>query len=210
MKRNRGTLVYHMKKRRQELKNLLTDKKITSDDLIEFIKSYTEIDPNCSYIGPVPLPEEFSTMSATNLQILDNCGAVRASLNSWAIATWIENSIVKTFDNLKSTMECVAKLPLVPNTYNNFQTLVTVCFNFPFEISKSPSGFSPVKCSDFQLPRLGVGPYISRLEVDTKIIPKYESSQWIINNGPVRPWEAQYPIMTIPPVPIPLLGTSNM
>jgi hypothetical protein len=31
-----------------------------------------------------------------------------------------------------------------------------------------------------------------------------------VNNGPIRPWHPRYPVMTIPPVPIPLLGTSNM
>ncbi len=41
------------------------------------------------------MPAEFSTMSADNLQLLDKCGAVRSSLNSWAIATWAENSVVK-------------------------------------------------------------------------------------------------------------------
>ncbi len=38
-------------------------------------------------------------MSADNLQLLDKCGAVRSSLNSWAIATWAENSVVKTMEN---------------------------------------------------------------------------------------------------------------
>jgi hypothetical protein len=63
----------------------------------------------------------------------------------------------------------------------------------------------------YQLPRLSAfGPYMSRSEIDAEVLPRYEPSQWIVNNGPVRPWEPRYPIMTIPPTPIPLLGTSNM
>ncbi len=62
----------------------------------------------------------------------------------------------------------------------------------------------------YELPRIGFGPYMSRSEIDAEVLPKYEPSQWIVNNGPVRPWEPKYPIMTIPPTPIPLLGTSNM
>ncbi len=46
--------------------------------------------------------QSFQTMSADNLQLLDKCGAVRSSLNSWAIATWAENSVVKTMENLQS------------------------------------------------------------------------------------------------------------
>ncbi len=66
------------------------------------------------------MPAEFSTMSADNLQLLDKCGAVRSSLNSWAIATWAENSVVKTW-KITITMECVNQLNLVPDTYNRFQ-----------------------------------------------------------------------------------------
>ncbi len=44
-------------------------------------------------------------MSADNLPLLDKCGAVRSSLNSWGLLhTWAENSVVKTMENLQSTM----------------------------------------------------------------------------------------------------------
>ncbi len=128
--KNNQTLLYHMKRRRRELKDLLKSKKIIgAKNLMKFVKKYTQIDKTCAYEGPIPMPAEFSTMSADNLQLLDKCGAVRSSLNSWAIATWAENSVVKTMENLQSTMECVNQLNLVPDTYNRFQELVTACFH---------------------------------------------------------------------------------
>ncbi len=54
---------------------------------------------------------------------------VRSSLNSWAIATWAENLLLKQWKILQSTMECVNQLNLVPDTYNRFQELVTACFS---------------------------------------------------------------------------------
>ena len=294
--KNNQTLLYHMKRRRRELKDLLKSKKIIgAKNLMKFVKKYTQIDKTCAYEGPIPMPAEFSTMSADNLQLLDKCGAVRSSLNSWAIATWAENSVVKTMESLQSTMECVNQLNLVPDTYNRFQELVTACFssvpvvppvvppknstfvtypnnihNLPMGVYGSPYGIYGMNYNlgtsyqgkigangiafsngvtngfvsdsrgwrpddyfnynaqgselidgtntlmtaqmlqQYELPRIGFGPYMSRSEIDAEVLPKYEPSQWIVNNGPVRPWEPKYPIMTIPPTPIPLLGTSNM
>ncbi len=42
--------------------------------------------------------QSFQQCLPDNLQLLDKCGAVRSSLNSWAIATWAENSVVKTME----------------------------------------------------------------------------------------------------------------
>ncbi len=95
--------------------------------------------------GPIPMPAEFSTMSADNLQLLDKCGAVRSSLNSWAIATWAENSVVKTMENLQSTMECVNQLNLVPDTYNKISRMS----NSLFFISSSSTTSIPPKNSTF-------------------------------------------------------------
>jgi hypothetical protein len=259
----------HMGDRREELIDLLKDKKIGNHE--KFVREYTEIDKKCSYRGPVPLPEDLAKMSPEDFKILNDCGAVRASLNSWAISAWAENAVVKTFDNLKGTMECVSKFSLTNETFNNFLALVKACFppspatlygsygngnntggnnigvyGSPYGIyglplvSPSGAGWRPQNYFNFnsqgselldgtdvlmtsngnyvnagqlqgyQLPRLGFGPYMSRTEIDAEVLPRYEPSQWIVNNGPVRPWEPRYPIMTIPPTPIPLLGTSNM
>lgn len=67
----------------------------------------------------------------------------------------------------------------------------------------------PSFLNSFELPRVSYGPFMTTEEVDTLELPRFEPSQWIVNDGNVRPWEARYPIMTIPPVTIPLLGTSN-
>ncbi len=84
--KNNQTLLYHMKRRRRELKDLLKSKKIIgAKNLMKFVKKYTQIDKTCAYEGPIPMPAEFSTMSADNLQLLDKCGAVRSSLNSWVL-----------------------------------------------------------------------------------------------------------------------------
>ncbi len=33
---------------------------------MKFVKKYTQIDKTCAYEGPIPMPAEFSTMSADN------------------------------------------------------------------------------------------------------------------------------------------------
>lgn len=272
MKKGPRRMANHMGDRRRELIDLLKEKKIGAHG--KFVRDYTEMDKKCSYRGPVPLPEEIAKLSPEDYKILNDCGGIRASLNSWAISSWAENAIVKTFDNLKGTMECVSKLPLSNETFNNFLSLVKSCFppastsnlltlygngNYsygngenigvygsPYGIYGLPlqspygSGWRPQnyfnfnsqgselldgtdvlmtsngnyvnagQLQEYQLPRLGFGPYMSRTEIDAEVLPRYEPSQWIVNNGPVRPWEPRYPIMTIPPTPIPLLGTSNM
>ncbi len=74
------------------------------------------------------MPAEFSTMSADNLQLLDKCGAVRSSLNSWAIATWAEILLLKQW-KIYNQQWNVLIINLVPDTYNRFQELVTACFS---------------------------------------------------------------------------------
>lgn len=285
MKKLEKKLFHHMKHRRRELKKLLAEKNITGKMAGEFILKYTQMDDSCSYEGTVPLPENFSNMPAETFKLLDACGAVRASLNSWAIAAWSQNANVQTMENLQKTMDCVSILPLVPDTYNNFSTLVTACssdapttfsgrsnytsqyfpeyfsvyngslpegvYGSPYGIHglspliSGPSGWRPNNyfnfsntqkhqgseivdgtevlmsaangnyysaglLSGYELPRLGVGPYMSTAEVNAQVLPKFEPSQWVVNDGPMRPWQPSYPIMTIPPTPIPLLGTSNV
>jgi hypothetical protein len=283
-----------MRRRRRELRALVKDTKITGN-YDKLINDYTKMN-DCAYEGPIPLPEEFSTMPASTLAVLDSCGAVRASLNSWAIASWSKNAIVKTFENLQMMLDCVSKLPLEPATFNNFQDLVTRCFTgtpssaftnfgnytnlnsprirvgrdirselraeardqlrdnfyngvgvygapygvYGLPLRSGPVGWRPPNyfnytsqgselldgtdvlmtrngdyvntgmLQGYELPRLGFGPYMSRSEIDAEVLPRYEPSQWIVNSGPIRPWHPKYPVMTIPPVPIPLLGTSNM
>ncbi|CCV02442.1 hypothetical protein IIV31_070L [Armadillidium vulgare iridescent virus] len=271
MTRKKKDLKGHMKARRQELTELV--KKKIGVSLPNLIQQYCPIPDDCMYPGPVPLPDELVAMDAITFRSLDNCGALRSIMNSWAIAYWVENSTVATRENLVQSMTCASQLPLLPATFTNFGKLVEACFTPtrppiapipvvppvvppvippqpvqpivvpidgdndigpPYDtnavLRSGPAGWRPPNyynktsqlsindmgdlrasyLNSYGLPRFRAGPYMSRGEIDAEELPRFEPSQWIVNNGPVRPWEPRYPVMTIPPVPIPLLGTSNM
>jgi hypothetical protein len=230
MTRKKKDLKGHMKDRRRELTELV--KKKIGVSLPNLIQQYCPIPDDCMYSGPVPLPDELVAMDAITFRSLDNCGALRSIMNSWAIAYWVENSTVATRENLERSVTCASQLPLLPATFTNFGKLVEACFTPtrppiaptpgpPYDtnavLRSGPVGWRLPKTDDmgdlrasylnsYGLPRFRAGPYMTRGEIDAEELPRFEPSQWIVNNGPVRPWEPRYPVMTIPPVPIPLLG----
>ncbi len=52
---------------------------------------------------------------------------------------------------------------------------------------------------------------MSRSEIDAEVLTQSTNHlSGLLIMVLYRPWEPKYPIMTIPPTPIPLLGTSNM
>lgn len=65
------------------------------------------------------------------------------------------------------------------------------------------------KAGLYSLPRNYPYPsaYMTRAEIDATVSPAFEPSQWIVTGERPRPWEPRYPILSIPPTPIPLLGT---
>lgn len=65
------------------------------------------------------------------------------------------------------------------------------------------------KAGLYSLPRNYPYPstYMTRAEIDATVSPALEPSQWVVTGERPRPWEPRYPILSIPPTPIPLLGT---
>jgi len=60
---------------------------------------------------------------------------------------------------------------------------------------------------NYQLPRYGTHKkcYLSNEDMDIYVVKSFQPQQWIFDNGKIRPWHAEYPIMSVPHTPIPLL-----
>jgi hypothetical protein len=96
-----------------------------------------------------------------------------------------------------------------PNINHTKDTLIKVFephSNEPFE---PPKPYQPdidlIMVEQAQYPRLSNGPYMTRQELDMQTVPYDKPWQWILNNGPIRPWEPRYPVMNIAPEPIALI-----
>jgi hypothetical protein len=50
--------------------------------------------------------------------------------------------------------------------------------------------------------------YLSNKDIDIYDVKSFSPQQFIFDNenGTIRPWHPEYPIMSIPPIPIPLLN----
>lgn len=185
-------LQFNIKAEQIRLQNLLTTLNVSNTANI--FQKYTELNKTCNYNGQIPSPKQFSNMSTTDFEILNNCGAVRVSLNLRAIQIWIQNSTNKTADHLQQTIACVNTLPLVKETFNNFDSLVTKCLT---------------NNVTYSLPVLPM-PYLTTQEINTMVINSSKPSQWVNDGTTLRPWNPEYPIMSIPSAPVPLFGTSNL
>lgn len=56
-----------------------------------------------------------------------------------------------------------------------------------------------------QLPRISRGPMLFSDEIDIQELPRNEPWQWVLNDGPIRPWEPRWPVMNVPKEPIPII-----
>lgn len=116
-------------------------------------------------------------------------------------------SILNNYSNIPNFENKVRKWIEAPNASRTPADLISYLDTDQIESFSDPTSDQDAfrKIQQSQLPRISKGPYMYKDEIDIQEVPLNQPWQWIINNGPLRPWQPKYPLMTVPPEPIALL-----